>query len=144
MVTTRVFMLGRFDIWCDEQRVTASASQKACELVAYLLVFRGVPHHRDRLATLLWEEASPTQARTYLRKTLWQIQSTMPEENAVLCVDPEWIDATEARNCWLDLAEFEAVYRTTKGMLVVDFTRAVGLGIDEDDIADALRAAIRD
>ena len=124
MADTRVFMLGRFDIWCDEQRVTPAASQKACELVAYLLIFRKVPHHRDRLAALLWAEASPTQARTYLRKTLWQIQSTMPEESAVLCVDPEWIDATEARNYWLDLAEFEAIYRATKGIAGHELTEA--------------------
>ncbi len=116
MDATRIFMLGRFDIWCNEERLTAETSQKACELVAYLLVFRQAPHHRDRLAALLWEDASPTQARTYLRKALWQIQSALPAERAMLSVETEWIEALQGVDCWLDLAEFERAYEATRGL----------------------------
>ena len=116
MDATRIFMLGRFDIWCNEERLTAETSQKACELVAYLLVFRQAPHHRDRLAALLVGRRLPHTARTYLRKALWQIQSALPAERAMLSVETEWIEALQGVDCWLDLAEFERAYEATRGL----------------------------
>ncbi len=54
------------------------ASRKGRALLAFLATRPGETHSRDRLATLLWEEADEELARTSLRQALAAIRKVLP------------------------------------------------------------------
>ena len=49
-------------------------TRKTQALLAYLAMPAGVPHSRDKLATLLWGDRSLTQARSRFRETLFALR----------------------------------------------------------------------
>lgn len=116
-------LFGRFEVCCSGQPNAGLNARRARELFSYLLLHRNRPQQRETLAGLLWEDASPEQARKYLRQALWQIQTTLhadgsgsarasaaAEKNAktsasarldvsdtALDVDDDWIQGVYAR-----------------------------------------------
>ncbi|MGD9528376.1 MAG: AAA family ATPase [Pseudonocardia sp.] len=104
MPAVRVRLLGRFELRADGAEV-ALESARAESLLAYLLLHRGEPQPRERLAALLWPESTQAQARTNLRHVLHTVRGRLPDPAAVL-------DVTTKALCWrgevwLDVAEFE-------------------------------------
>ena len=58
------------------------ASRKGRALLAYLALRPGESHSRDRLATLLWEDADEELARTSLRQALAAVRKSLPADAA--------------------------------------------------------------
>jgi DNA-binding SARP family transcriptional activator len=72
-------LFGKFEVRAGQQQVVDLGSQKMRELLAYLLIYRDRPHFREELATLLWEDSSSSQARSYLRQKLYHVQSLLKQ-----------------------------------------------------------------
>lgn len=121
MGALRVRLFGRFGIRRDGQVLSGFDASKAQDLFCYLLLYRDRPHSRETLADLLWGEKSTTQARRYLRKVLWQLQTALDvrgvfPENSVLLVEPDWVQLNPEADLWLDVVAFEEVFTHVCGI----------------------------
>ena len=117
MAALHISMLGRFQVLRNGTVAPGFGAQKEQELFGYLLTHRATPHHREKLATLLWQDASSAQSRQYFRKALWQLQTDLDNVAGrlpVLIVEPEWIQVNTRADLQLDLLDFEEIYAAVK------------------------------
>lgn len=111
---------------------------KALELLCYLLLHRGRAHTRDALSGLLWPDAPDTQAKKYLRQTLWQLQANLangggPPRPALLDVAPGRVRLNPAAPYWCDVDVVEQAHRRCRDLPTVAL---------RDDDAAALEQAV--
>ena len=118
MTSLHITLFGKFHVRCGEQTLDGFDTRKVQELFCYLLLNRDRSHPRESLADFLWNDAG-VQAKNYLRKTLWQLQSalnaqsgapTVPTPMEVLIVEPEWVRFNHDADYWLDVVHFEAAF----------------------------------
>jgi DNA-binding SARP family transcriptional activator len=111
MSEVRANLFGQFRVQVDGRAPVGLDSGKSQELLSYLLLSRDRPHSREKLATLLWEEQTPSRSRKYLRQALWQLQQALNGHRAtvdrVLLVEPEWVKLNPAAAVVCDVAAFE-------------------------------------
>src|SRR5262249_28374792 len=69
-------LFGGFDVQADGHPLTIP-TRKAQALLAYLSLTPGQAHPRDKLAALLWADASPAAARNALRQTLFVLRKSL-------------------------------------------------------------------
>jgi len=113
-----VSLFGKFYAQCSEQSVVGLEAAKVRELFCYLLLYPNRPHHRDKLAALLWKEHSTAQSKNYLRRTLWQLQTAFKNQEeleTMLYVDADWIQLNPGNWLWLDVAIFDQAFAQTNG-----------------------------
>lgn len=72
-------LLGGFRLYDSAGREIRVASRKGRALLAYLALRAGDAQSRDRLATLLWEDADEELARASLRQALASIKKCLPD-----------------------------------------------------------------
>jgi DNA-binding SARP family transcriptional activator len=114
-VSVEIALLGPFNVVVDGVGVPRVESRKAVELFAYLLLNRARVHHREVLAAALWTDTGASQARRYLRQSLWQLQSALePLEEALgapvlAIVDGDWVRISPDAKLVLDVDELEAI-----------------------------------
>jgi DNA-binding SARP family transcriptional activator len=107
LVATLLFrLLGGLRIERDGTAVELGP-QRARGLVAYLLVHRDRPHLRAHLAYTLWPESDEAQARTNLRKTLFQVRRSLPEAEGLVALDAQALTWRPEAKFELDVARFE-------------------------------------
>jgi DNA-binding SARP family transcriptional activator len=121
MSTLRVFLFGKFRVQSGEQTLAHLSAHRAQELFCYLLLHRDRPHPRETLAGLLWGESSTAQSKKYLRKALWQLQTTLDAHTdspaaRVLLVDSDWVEINPQADLWLDVAVFEQAFSSVQGV----------------------------
>lgn len=121
MPTLHVRLFGPFAIDHADQVGAGLTSTKARELLCYLLLHRDRPHAREPLAVLLWGDISAAQARTYLRKAIWQVQHALdnpevPGNGGILRLDHDWIGLNPQTPLCLDVALFEDVYAQVQAL----------------------------
>lgn len=81
-------LLGGFRLQDTAGREIRVASRKGRALLAYLALRAGDAQSRDRLATLLWEDADDELARSSLRQALASIRKCLPDAaHAALLTD---------------------------------------------------------
>lgn len=108
--------------------VIVNLSQKAQELLFYLLLHQTRPYTRELLACQLWKDVSPTQSKKYLRQTLWQIQtilgsSLLKPDDSLLVIDNIWVQINPAyENLWLDVASFVRAFKQTQDVAGQDLS----------------------
>ena len=73
-------LLGAFRVHDAAGGEIRIASRKGRALLAYLALRPGESHSRDRLATLLWEDADEELARTSLRQALAALRKSLPAD----------------------------------------------------------------
>jgi DNA-binding SARP family transcriptional activator len=134
-ITVRLF--GRFSALRDDRVLAGFEPRKLQELCGYLLLRRDRPHSREELATLLWGNGPPAQAKKQLRQTLWQLQCALgegaePAEGRVLIAHPEWVTVNSQAPVSLDVALFEHAIVRARGV--------AGGDLDQES-ADELRSA---
>ncbi|MFO7678933.1 MAG: BTAD domain-containing putative transcriptional regulator [Chloroflexota bacterium] len=121
MVPLHVSLFGKFCAHCGDQAVDSLDAYKVQELFCYLLLHPDQPHHREKLAGLLWEEQPAVQSKNYLRRTLWQLQNALKSQNGsepLLQVESDWIQLTPTTQLWVDAAVFELAFMHTNGKQV--------------------------
>ena len=98
-------LLGSVELRLGSAQLSPPESARAVSLLAYLLVHRGVPQPRRRVAFLLWPDSSEAQARTNLRKALHALRRALPD--GFLDGDTQTLAWRTDAPCDLDLDAFE-------------------------------------
>lgn len=75
-MSLKIFVLGQFKLQANDLTLDLPA-RPAQSLLAYLALNAGVIHRREKLASLLWPDATESNARGYLRRALWQIRKCL-------------------------------------------------------------------
>ena len=102
-----VRLLGQFDVRLHGQAVEIP-SRPAQSLLAYLLLNAGTTHRRERLAGLLWPEASEGNARSNLRHAIWRLRRALgPAAGGCLQADNFAVAFNGSSDHWLDTAVLE-------------------------------------
>jgi DNA-binding SARP family transcriptional activator len=112
MSVPRICLLGPFRLELDGRVIQAFEPHKAEELLCYLLLRRGQPHHRETLADRLCGECASAQAKKCFRQILWRLQSLLDaegrkEQDSLLRVDRGWVQINRDSGLWLDVDVFE-------------------------------------
>jgi DNA-binding SARP family transcriptional activator len=133
-----IHLFGKLHISYNGQELKGFDSRKVQELLCYLLLNRNREHSREVLATLLWGENASGQSKTYLRKSLWQLQSALESQTEtstgnILLVEGNWIQLNAKADLWLDVAIFEQAFTPVMGI--------PGEKLDHDH-AQSLRSAV--
>jgi DNA-binding SARP family transcriptional activator len=121
MTALQISLFGRFDVRCGEEPLPGLGAAKVQELFCFLLLFRERPHPREKLAHLLWGDCTTAQSKTYLRKTLWQLQAALEaqpflDRDPILLVVPGWVELNREARFWLDVALFEQAFARVQGV----------------------------
>ena len=106
----RIYTFGGLRIEHDGQFVQLS-TQKARDLLAYLITFRDRPHPRSVLAGTLWPDLPEDKARRRLSDTLWRVRRVLDD---YVMADEEHIWFSTAMPHWLDVHEFETRIQEAK------------------------------
>ncbi len=108
----RVRLLGQFDVRLNDAPVDIP-SRPAQSLLAYLILFAGTPHRRERLAGLLWPDASEANARSNLRHAVWRLRRALGAGErlgqAYIEADNFTVTFNPDTDYWLDTAALERV-----------------------------------
>jgi len=138
MANFHIHLFGKLHISYNGQELKGFDSRKVQELLCYLLLNRNREHSREVLAALLWGENTSGQSKTYLRKSLWQLQSALESQTEtssgnILLVEGNWIQLNAKADLWLDVAIFEQAFTPVMGI--------PGEKLDHDR-AQSLRSAV--
>jgi DNA-binding SARP family transcriptional activator len=79
-------------------------TQKARDLIAYLVTFRGRSHPRAVLAGTLWPDLPEDKARRRLSDTLWRVRQILDD---CVAADEESIWLSYDRPLWLDVEQLQ-------------------------------------
>lgn len=108
MKVLEIYLLGQFRVFLDGRAVEIP-ERPAQSLFAYLSLTAGREHRREKLAGMLWPEASEANARKYLRHALWRIRRSLTEAGAepelFLRVSDISLAVREDSPLWLDARE---------------------------------------
>jgi DNA-binding SARP family transcriptional activator/tetratricopeptide (TPR) repeat protein len=102
-------LFGPFHATLDGDLITAFRSDKARALLVYLVVEAERPHHRERLAGLLWPEWPERDARGRLRRVLSNLRLAIGDHQATppfLHVSRQTIQFNTASDAWVDVGAF--------------------------------------
>lgn len=118
MGTLSVSLFGKFTISWRDQPLPGMERQQIQGLFSYLLLNRSRPQRREVLASLFWQDCSLSQAKKYLRKALWRLQSALEQVvvSPILLIDTDWVQVNEEIDLWLDVAVFEEAYNNCRNV----------------------------
>ncbi|MEP0752771.1 AAA family ATPase [Trichocoleus sp. Lan] len=105
--TLEIVLLGGFRLTYDEKPVTDVSGERSQSLLAYLVLHRGTPQPRQRLASLFWADSTDEQARTNLRRELHHLRRVLPDADRFIEVDTKTLQWRSDAPFTLDVAEFE-------------------------------------
>jgi len=105
-------LLGRPWLLIHDVEILPELPHKDRELFCFLVLFRARQHPREILATLLWSDHPPEQARKHLRQSLWRLHDALNrggilEPRKVITANQEFVQFSTTRTIWLDVVEFE-------------------------------------
>jgi DNA-binding SARP family transcriptional activator/predicted ATPase len=105
-MTLEIRLLGEFSLQADEAPIDLP-SRPAQSLLAYLAINAGLAHRREKLAGLLWPDASERNARAYLRQALWRIRRSLGDApldwHQYFMISDISIEFDEQSDYWLDV-----------------------------------------
>src|SRR5918999_2900456 len=104
----QVRLLGGFELRLGDTPLPPLESARAESLLTYLLIHRGAPQPRQRLAFLLWPDSSEPQARTNLRHVLHKLRRALPDADRYLDITARTLRWRPEAPFRLDLADLEA------------------------------------
>lgn len=108
----RVRLLGEFDVRSESKRVQIT-SRAGQSLFAFLVLYAGAGHRRERLAGMFWPDIPDESARKYLRQELWRIRkplsNPLPADPPFLSADEYTVTFNSGSAHWLDVAQLERV-----------------------------------
>ncbi|HUW12830.1 MAG TPA: BTAD domain-containing putative transcriptional regulator [Anaerolineae bacterium] len=134
----RITLFGRMTVHCGEGTVSDLGPPKVQELLAYLLVYRDRPHHREILADALWGDRASSKSRKSLRQSLWRLHCALrcsmgSAADNVLVVEPDWVRLNPEAELWLDVKVLEEAFAAVHG--------APGQDLDQESVRSLEHAA---
>jgi two-component SAPR family response regulator len=125
--TPQFFLLGRFVVRCADQDLQGFEGRKVQELLAYLIVAPRRPHHRERVAEVLWgSDALSYEPRKQLRQALWQLRLALrqtPGNEPIVLVENEWLQIARVSHLWADVWDLEDAASDVQGRSGDSLTR---------------------
>lgn len=109
MHTFEVRLFGEVRISHRGRSLPSLPTRGALEILAFLLINRGQPVARDRIACTLWGGRSEERAKKALRTGLWRLRTHL-EKTGTSCglrADRDLVVLVETGNWWVDLWTFE-------------------------------------
>jgi len=101
----KIYLLGQFKLHADDIPLDLP-SRSAQSLLAFLALNQGVNIRREKAASILWPEATESNARAYLRKALWQIRKSLEDGSLAwdqyLQINNISISFKQPSDVWLD------------------------------------------
>ncbi|MBD2105483.1 BTAD domain-containing putative transcriptional regulator [Nodosilinea sp. FACHB-13] len=88
--------------------VVAVTSERSQALLAYLVLHPQSPHRRQQMAYCLYPDLGEAQARTALRKDLYNLRQALPEPDSFLHIEAQLVQWKPGSSFSLDVAAFEA------------------------------------
>lgn len=107
MPTLHIQLLGGFQLHYNDAPVVTVIQARQQSLLAYLLLHRHAPQSRQHLAFLFWPDSTEAQARTNLRRELYQLRHTLPEADQFLAVGAQTVQWRADASYTLDVTDFE-------------------------------------
>jgi DNA-binding SARP family transcriptional activator/tetratricopeptide (TPR) repeat protein len=105
--TLHIRLLGDFSLIYADRQVTNLNAMRLQSLLAYLVLHRDIPQHRQHLAFLFWPDTTEAQARNNLRQLLHQLRQALPAVEQFLSADTQMVYWHPITPFHLDVAEFE-------------------------------------
>lgn len=111
MSALEISLFGSIQVHRDGHEVKLTRTTQT--LLAYLLLYRHRPHHRDTLANLLWDDRTEDRARSCLSTALWRLRCALESEEApadvyLITTSTGEIQFNPESAYWLDVAVFES------------------------------------
>jgi non-specific serine/threonine protein kinase len=100
-------LLGGFRLVSDTTLLTTLDSPRLQALLAYLVLYRAMPHARPHLAFRFWPDTTESQALTNLRTLLYRLRQALPHADQFLHVDAQTVQWRADAPWTLDVAAFE-------------------------------------
>jgi DNA-binding SARP family transcriptional activator len=100
-------LIGGFSLTYGEQPVVGLNTLRSQILLSYLVLHRQTPQSRSSLAFHLWADSTDTQARTNLRKELYNLRQTLPDADQFLLIESKTLQWSATAPFTLDVMEFE-------------------------------------
>lgn len=104
-MSLQIYLLGQFKL-CAHDKPIELPSRPAQSLLAYLALNAGIAQRREKLAGLLWPEATESNARAYLRQGLWRIRKCLEtgglDPKDYLTISDIQVIFDERSDYWLD------------------------------------------
>ncbi len=109
MHTFEVRLFGEFRVSRRGEALAPLPSRAATEILAFLLINRGRPVGRERLAMELWGERSDARALKALRTGLWRVRTHLEDADVSsgVSADRDLVELEEPGDWWVDLWSFE-------------------------------------
>lgn len=105
----QIDLLGGFHLRYANETITTVTVPRLQSLLAYLVLHREAPQFRQHLAFLFWPDSTEAQARTNLRRALYDLRLALPDAEQYLAIHTQWIQWRPSAAFILDLDEFEAL-----------------------------------
>ena len=125
--------LGAFQAQHNGTVISGFESDKVRLLLVYLLIEADQPHRREKLAGLFWPERSDSDARTNLRRALFNLRRALPTpsgDTPYFQITRQTIQDNPQADIWFDVREFTAV-TTHSTASIEQLARAADLFRDE-------------
>ncbi|OQA47523.1 MAG: Transcriptional regulatory protein MoaR1 [Chloroflexi bacterium ADurb.Bin325] len=116
----QIQLLGEFCLTYNGAPVTTLCSPRLRALLAYLIVHRGAPQPRQRLAFMLWPDSSEEQARTNLRNLIHLLRQALSDADYGLRGEGQVIFWEPDQPYTLDIVEFENAIAAGQMALAVE------------------------
>jgi predicted ATPase/DNA-binding SARP family transcriptional activator len=143
-----VYLFGNLRVDVDGTPLTLRVPPKTIPMWGYLLLHRDQPVPRDSLAYRLWPDESEIEARTSLRRHIYQLQHALPAgepDHPWLLLGHDTVQWNPDSPFWLDLAEFERLLASDQTLdVAVDLYRGDLLENNYDDWLYYDRERLRD
>jgi DNA-binding SARP family transcriptional activator/ATP/maltotriose-dependent transcriptional regulator MalT len=108
--TLHIRLFGEFQLLSGETPVTTVDLPRLQALLAYLVLYHGIPQSRSRLAYLFWPDTTDRQALSNLRTAVHRLRQALPNADSFLQVDRQnlqWRPALAESPWILDVQDFE-------------------------------------
>ncbi len=107
MAALSIHLLGDFRLVLDGRPITEINTARLQSLLGYLALHRQAPQSRQYLAFLLWPESTEAQARTNLRKALYDLRHALPVIDDFVLSDSTNLQWHGDKPCAVDVSSFE-------------------------------------
>ena len=108
-------LLGPGQAYFGERSIAGFPGQQHCLLFFYLLLNRQIPHTREQIATVFWDDSPSAVARKNLRNSLWRLSQSFQSVGAsledLITIQEDYIAFSNTDVYILDVDQFEAAAR---------------------------------
>lgn len=107
-------LLGGFSLNYGDQPIVGINTLRSQVLLSYLVLHRHTPQLRSSLAFHLWANSTDTQARTNLRKELYNLRQNLPDADQFLRIEPKTLQWSSTAPFTLDVMAFETAVKAAE------------------------------